>query len=462
MNAHLKPETLAPANAPSLGTNAEWHARRLAATPRGVAVMGDFFIDHAKNAELWDIEGRRFIDFVGGIAVLNTGHRHPKIEAAIAEQLQRFTHSCYQVVPYAQYVSLAERINAIVPIDGPTKTALFSTGAEAVENAVKIARSYTGRSGVIAFGGAFHGRSMFAVSLTGKVQPYKAGFGPFPPELYHVPFPCHCANLDEVKKAVYQLFKADIEPSRVAAIVFEPVQGEGGFNVIQPAAVQWLRELCNEHGIVMIADEVQTGFGRTGTLFACEQANITPDFLVLSKGLTAGYLPMSVVMTTEEIYAIFYDRYDTLKGFLHSHSYTGNALAARVALASLDLFARDDVIAQNRERSRVMAEALTPLRDHPQVLEVRQTGMVAAIELVRDKATRTPYDWRERRGLAIFQAALKRGLLLRPIGNVVYFMPPYIITPEQIRWMVATAAEAIDEGLRAPAGHFSERGPSMA
>ncbi len=191
MNAPLQPSALAANAGTNAGTNADWHARRLAATPRGVAVMGDFFIDHAKNAEFWDIEGRRFIDFAGGIAVLNTGHVHPKVQAAIAAQLQRFTHSCYQVVPYAEYVSLAERINAIVPIDGPAKTAFFSTGAEAVENAIKIARSYTKRSGVIAFGGAFHGRSMFAVALTGKVQPYKAGFGPFPPEIYHAPFPCH-------------------------------------------------------------------------------------------------------------------------------------------------------------------------------------------------------------------------------------------------------------------------------
>ena len=203
MNAILKPQ-----HSPS---NADWHQRRLAVTPRGVAVMADFFIDHAKNAEFWDIEGRRFIDFGGGIAVLNTGHCHPRIQAAIAAQLQRFTHTCYQVVPYAEYVALAERIVDITPIDGPKKAAFFSTGAEAIENAIKIARSATGRSGVIAFGGAFHGRSLFAVALTGKVQPYKVGFGPFPPEIYHLPFPCHCASLDETKRAMAHLFKSDIE-----------------------------------------------------------------------------------------------------------------------------------------------------------------------------------------------------------------------------------------------------------
>ncbi|WP_370870281.1 aminotransferase class III-fold pyridoxal phosphate-dependent enzyme, partial [Hydrogenophaga sp.] len=269
-------------------TNAAWHQRRLDATPRGVGVMGDFFIDKAKNAEFWDIEGRRFIDFAGGIAVLNTGHVHPKVQAAIAAQLQRFTHSCYQVVPYTEYVALAERINALVPIDGPVKTAFFSTGAEAIENAMKIARYSTGRTGVIAFGGAFHGRSMFSVALTGKVQPYKAGFGPFPPEIYHVPFPCHCSSLDDTKRAMEQLFKCDIEPSRVAAIVFEPVQGEGGFNPIQPAAVKWLRELCDQHGILLVADEVQTGFARTGKMFAMEHYGVSPDLMTMAKSMAGG------------------------------------------------------------------------------------------------------------------------------------------------------------------------------
>ena len=200
--------------------NEQLMARKAAATPRGVGVMGNFFADRAENATLWDVEGREFIDFAGGIAVLNTGHRHPKVMAAIAAQMQRFTHTCYQVVPYESYIALAEKINQITPGNYPKKTAFFSTGAEAVENAIKIARSYTKRSGVIAFSGAFHGRSLFAVSLTGKVQPYKAGFGPFAPEVYHAPFPCHCSNLNEVKKAVHNIFKSDIEPSRVAAIVF--------------------------------------------------------------------------------------------------------------------------------------------------------------------------------------------------------------------------------------------------
>ena len=255
------------------------------AAPRAARRRGDGgFAERAENALLWDVEGRRYIDFAGGIAVLNTGHRHPAVVAAIEAQLQRFTHTCWQVVPYEGYVALAEKLNALTPGTHAKKTALFSTGAEAVENAVKIARAHTGRSGVIAFGGAFHGRSLFAVALTGKVQPYKAGFGPFPPEIYHAPFPAEGTDLAEVQRAVQHLFKTDIDPTRVAAIVFEPVQGEGGFHVIRAEAVTWLRELCDAHGIVLIADEVQTGFGRTGRLFAMqhheERSGVVADLLV--------------------------------------------------------------------------------------------------------------------------------------------------------------------------------------
>lgn len=244
-------------------------------------------------------QGRRFIDFAGGIAVMNVGHGHPRVKAALQAQLERFTHTCYQVVPYEGYVSLAEKLNQLTPGTHAKKTAFFSTGAEAVENAIKIARAHTKRAGVIAFGGAFHGRSLFAVALTGKVQPYKAGFGPSRPRSITPPSP-PLRQPDETKKAVAQLFKADIEASRVAAIVFEPVQGEGGFNVIQPGAVRWLRELCDQHGIVLVADEVQSGFGRTGHLFAMEHFGVVPDLLVSAKSLAAG-LPLSAVTGRAEI-----------------------------------------------------------------------------------------------------------------------------------------------------------------
>ena len=420
MNAHLKPEKLATsAERSGLGTNAEWHARRLAATPRGVGVMGDFFIDRAKNAELWDIEGRRFIDFVGGIAVLNTGHLHPRVQAAIADQLQRFTHSCYQVVPYTEYVALTERINAIVPIDGPTKTALFSTGAEAVENAVKIARSYTGRSGVIAFGGAFHGRSLFAVALTGKVQPYKAGFGPFAPEIYHVPFPCHCADLQETKRAMEQLFKCDIEPSRVAAIIFEPVQGEGGFNPIQAEAVHWLRALCDQHGIVLIADEVQTGYGRTGKMFAMEHFGVAPDLMTMAKSMGGG-TTLSAVSGRAAIM-------DAPPPGGLGGTYAGNPLAVAAAHAVLDVMVEENLC----DRARVLGERL-----HAQLLsaktknacigDVRALGAMVACDLVNGETGAPDADLAKK----VQQAALQHGLILLTCGvygNVLRFLFPLTI-----------------------------------
>ncbi len=414
MNAPQKTEHL---SAPH--TNASWHARRLAATPRGVGVMGDFFIDRAKNAEFWDIEGRRFIDFAGGIAVLNTGHVHPKVQAAIAAQLERFTHSCYQVVPYTDYVALAERINAIVPIDGLVKTAFFSTGAEAVENAVKIARSSTGRSGVIAFGGAFHGRSLFAVAMTGKVQPYKAGFGPFPPEVYHVPFPCHCASLNETKHAMEQLFKCDIEPSRVAAIIFEPVQGEGGFNPIQPAAVKWLRELCDQHGILLIADEVQTGFARTGKMFAMAHYGVSPDLMTLAKSM-AGGTTLSAVCGKQAIMD------GPAPGGLGG-TYAGNPLAIAAAHAVLDVMAEERLPERAQKLGDQLVARLNATKPkYPRMGDVRGLGAMVACEFI-DPATGAPDAEITKQVQA---AALRRGLLLLTCGiygNVIRFLFPLTI-----------------------------------
>jgi 4-aminobutyrate aminotransferase len=414
MNAPQKPENLTPPH-----TNAAWHQRRLAATPRGVGVMGDFFIDRAKNAEFWDIEGRRFIDFAGGIAVLNTGHIHPKVQAAIAAQLQRFTHSCYQVVPYAEYVALAERINRLVPIEGPAKTAFFSTGAEAIENAIKIARVATGRSGVIAFGGAFHGRSLFAVSLTGKVQPYKAGFGPFPPEIYHVPFPCHCASLDDTKKAIEQLFKCDIEPSRVAAIVFEPVQGEGGFNPIQPAAVKWLRELCDQHGILLIADEVQTGFARTGKLFAMEHYGVSPDLITMAKSLAGGTTLSAVSGRLAVMDA-------PAPGGLGG-TYAGHPLAIAAAHAVIDVI-EEERLCERAQRlgDKLIGHLIAQRAARPRIGDIRGLGAMVACEFIDPKTGAPDADTTKR----VQQAALARGLLLLTCGvygNVVRFLFPLTI-----------------------------------
>ncbi len=399
--------------------NEQLMARKAAATPRGVGVMGSFFADRAENAELWDVEGRRYIDFAGGIAVMNTGHGNPKVVAAVAEQLKRFTHTCYQVVPYESYIALAEKLNALTPGTFAKKTALFSTGAEAIENAIKIARSFTKRSGVIAFSGAFHGRSLFAVSLTGKVQPYKAGFGPFAPEVYHAPFPCHCANLDEVKKAVHHLFKADIEPSRVAAIVFEPVQGEGGFNVIQHEAVKWLRALCDEHGIVLIADEIQTGFGRTGKMFAMEHFGITPDLMTIAKSL-AGGLPLSAVTGRAEIMDA------PAPGGLGG-TYAGNPLAIAAAHAVIDVMREERLPERGQmlgDRLKVVLESLRA--EVPQIADVRGLGAMVAVEFNQAGTDAPDADFTKR----VQAEALKRGLILLTCGvnaNVVRFLFPLTI-----------------------------------
>jgi 4-aminobutyrate aminotransferase len=400
--------------------NEQLMARKAAATPRGVGVMGTFFAERASGAELWDVQGQRYIDFAGGIAVMNVGHGHPKVIAAIEAQLKCFTHTCYQVVPYESYVSLAEKLNQITPGTHAKKTALFSTGAEAIENAVKIARSYTKRSGVIAFGGAFHGRSMFAVSLTGKVQPYKAGFGPFPPEIYHAPFPCHCASLAEVKKAMQHLFKADIEPSRVAAIVFEPVQGEGGFNVIQAEAVTWLRELCDEHGIVLIADEVQSGFGRTGKMFAMEHfAPVVPDLMTIAKSLAAG-TPLSAVTGRAEIMDA------PAPGGLGG-TYAGNPLAIAAAHAVIDVMAEEKLPERGAKLGEQLKGVLNNLKPRvKQIADVRGLGAMVAVEF-NDAQGNPDAEFTKR----VQAEALKRKLILLTCGvnaNVVRFLFPLTTT----------------------------------
>ena len=403
--------------------NEQLLARKAAATPRGVGVMAPFFAARAQGSELWDVEGRRFIDFAGGIAVMNVGHGHPKVVAALQRQAELFTHTCYQVVPYESYVSLAEKLNAMTPGTHAKKTALFSTGAEAVENAIKIARSHTKRSGVIAFGGAFHGRSLFAVALTGKVVPYKLGFGPFPAEIYHAPFPCHCASLAEVKKAVYNLFKADIEPSRVAAIIFEPVQGEGGFNVIQAEAVRWLRELCTEHGIVMIADEVQTGFGRTGRMFAMEHFGVVPDLMVIAKSLGAG-MPLSAVCGRAEIM-------DAPAAGGLGGTYAGNPMAVAAAHAVIEIMAEERL----PERGAMLGDRLQALlsamrAEVPQIADVRGLGAMVAVEFNAPGSDTPDADFTK----AVQAEALKRGLILLTCGvnaNVVRFLFP-LTTPEPL------------------------------
>jgi 4-aminobutyrate aminotransferase len=423
--------------------NEQLMARKAAATPRGVGVMGTFFADRADNTELWDVEGRRFIDFAGGIAVMNTGHRHPKVIAAIETQLRRFTHTCYQVVPYEGYIALAEKLNAMTPGTHAKKTAFFSTGAEAIENAIKIARYHTKRSGVIAFSGAFHGRSLFAVSLTGKVLPYKAGFGPFPPEIYHAPFPAEGTNLDDAKKAVQHIFKADIEPGRVAAIVFEPVQGEGGFNVIQGAAVKWLRDLCDEHGIVLIADEIQTGFGRTGRMFAMqrfeEEFGVVPDLMCIAKSLAAG-LPLSAVTGK----AVIMDA--PAPGGLGG-TYAGNPLAIAAAHAVIEVMAEERLPERGQALGDQLKGVLQSLRaEVPQIADIRGPGAMVAVEFNRAGSTEPDVDMTKR----VQAEALQRGLILLTCGvnaNVIRFLFPLTIQDN----VFAEAMTLLQASLRAAA-----------
>jgi 4-aminobutyrate aminotransferase len=401
--------------------NAELKSRKDAATPRGVGVMCDFYAERAENAELWDIEGRRFIDFAAGIAVCNTGHRHPKIVAAIRDQLDHFTHTAYQIVPYASYVELAEKINQRAPGDYPKKTAFFTTGAEAVENAIKIARAATGRPGVIAFTGAFHGRTLMGMALTGKVAPYKSGFGPFPSDVFHAPFPnpLHGVSTADSLKAIEFLFKADIDPKRVAAIIFEPVQGEGGFYPAPVEFVRALRKLCNEHGILLIADEVQTGFARTGKLFAMHHYDVVPDLMTMAKSL-AGGMPLSGVVGRADVM-------DAAAPGGLGGTYAGNPLALAAAHAVLDIIDEERLC----ERATVLGERVKAKlnalqRDVPQIADVRGPGAMVAVEFCKPGSTEPDADFTKR----VQARALERGLLLLVCGvysNVVRFLFPLTI-----------------------------------
>ncbi len=411
-------------------TNAELQARRVAAVPRGVSNATTVYAERADNAYLWDVEGRRYIDFAGGIGVLNTGHKNPHVVRRVREQLERFTHTCFQVNPYESYVALAERLNALAPIAGPAKSVLFTTGAEAVENAVKIARAATGRSGVIAFQGGFHGRTLMALALTGKVAPYKKGFGPFPSEVYHAPFPNAYRGVSEADalEGLEAIFKNDIDPRRVAAIIIEPVQGEGGFNVAPPSFLQKLRQLCDEHGILLIADEVQSGFGRTGKMFAMEHSGVTPDLITTAKSL-AGGLPLSGVIGR----AAIMDAVDP--GGLGG-TYGGSPLACEAALGVLDAIAADDLLRRAQGLGAHLKRRLEGMKaEVPLIGEVRGLGAMVAVELTHPR-TGEPATAQTK---AVVQAALGEGLILLACGqdgNVLRFLVP-----------LTAPTDVVDQGL---------------
>ena len=412
-------------------TNANLMARRRAAIPRGVGQSHEVFIARGENAEIWDVEGKRYIDFAGGIAVLNTGHCNPTVIAAVKAQLDLYTHTCFQVLAYEPYVELAERINALAPGDFPKKTLFLSTGAEAIENAVKIARAYTKRAAIIAFTSGYHGRTLLTLGLTGKVAPYKTGFGPFPPEIFHAQFPnaLHGVSVDESIASIESIFKNDVEASRVAAIIVEPVQGEGGFNVAPPEFLQRLRTLCDEHGILLIADEIQTGAGRTGTWFAVEQSGIEPDMITLAKSMAGGF-PISAVVGRAEVMDA-----PTSGGL--GGTYAGSPMACAAALAVLKVFENEKLIERSRKLGDRLTASLKKMAAHnPCIADVRGLGAMVAMELCKGGNIDQPDADLAKRLVA---EATRRGLILLSCGtsgNVIRILVPL------------TASDAlVDEGL---------------
>jgi 4-aminobutyrate aminotransferase len=396
------------------------NARKLKATPRGVGVMCQWYAEKAENSTIWDAEGNQYTDFAGGIAVLNTGHRHPKIIAAVTEQLTKFTHTAYQVVPYESYVSLAERINARAPIAGEAKTTFFSTGAEAVENAVKIARSYTGRHGIVTFGNGFHGRAFMTLAMTGKTAPYKRDFGVMPSGVFHARYPVESKGItvDAAIESIEDIFAEDIAAHDVAAIVLEPVQGEGGFNVVPAEFLKRLRALCDQHGILIIADEVQTGFARTGKLFAMDHYETKADLITMAKSLGGGF-PISGVVGRAEVM-------DAPNPGGLGGTYAGNPVAVASAHAVLDVIEEEGLCERANVLGAELVEVLNELKQSSStVQEIRALGSMVAIELeTADQAK------------AIQNYAMQNGLLILTCGrygNVIRFLYPLTIPAEQFR-----------------------------
>jgi 4-aminobutyrate aminotransferase len=413
-----------------MSQSADLRARQGHAVAVGVATKS-LYVARAENALIWDVDGRRYIDFAAGIGVLNTGHRHPKVMVAVAQQASAFTHTCFHVGPFEAYIRLAERLNALAPGDAPKKTMLVTTGAEAVENAVKIARVAIGRSAVIAFSGGFHGRTMMALALTGKVVPYKKGFGPFPAEVYHAPFPhpYHDISVEDALVGLERLLAADIDPARVAALIIEPVQGEGGFNVAPPAFLQVLRRIADEHGIVLIADEIQAGMARTGRMFSIEHAGVVPDLIATAKGLGGGF-PIAAVTGRADLM-------DAAHPGGLGGTYGGNPLSVAAAHAVLDVIEEEHLCERATQIGARISERLQELaRRFECIGEVRGLGAMMAMELVKDRRSRTPDPALT---AALVTEAQERGLVLLSCGmraNVIRILAP-----------LTTPMAQVDEGL---------------
>jgi len=401
---------------------------------RGQGNIYSVYVERAKNSEVWDVEGNRYIDFGTGIAVCNTGHSHPKVVAAAKAQLDKFSHTCVMVNPYEEAVELAEKLIDIAPGDSDKKAIFVTTGAEAVENCVKIARAHTGRRGVIAFNGGFHGRTNLTMALTGKVAPYKHLFGPFPGDIYHVPFPieCHDITVKQSLKALTNLFKVDIPATDVAAIIVEPVQGEGGFYSASTEFLQALRQLCDEHGIMLIADEIQTGFGRTGKMFAFEHSGVEADLMTMAKGIAGGF-PISAVVGKSEIMDA------PLPGGLGG-TYGGSPVACAAAIAVLDVIKEENLLERSVQIGEKFNQRLSQLKtEFPElIIEVRNQGAMIALELVENGDPEQPNTELTQ---AIIANAAKHGLILLACGfygNVIRFLPALTISDE-------TLNEGLDE-----------------
>ncbi|HEX5276998.1 MAG TPA: adenosylmethionine--8-amino-7-oxononanoate transaminase [Fluviicoccus sp.] len=420
----------------------------------------------ARAAGVWltDTEGRRYIDAISSWWVNIWGHANPHINAALKEQLDTLEHVILAGFTHEPIVSLSEKLVALAPA-GLSRCFYADNGSAAIEVALKMSmhcwrnRGETAKTRFVALSGSYHGETLGALSVT-DIPLFSETYAPLLTPQLRVPSPDWTQAPEGVTPEQFarQQFAVMEEllktrHAEISAVIVEPlVQGAAGMKMYHPVYLRLLREACSRYGVHLIADEIAVGFGRTGSFFACEQADITPDFLCLSKALTAGYLPMSVVLTTDEVYQTFYHRYEALKGFLHSHSFTGNPLAARAALASLELFALDPQRQQQAALAAVMAEELARLQGHDHIRQIRQTGLIGAFDMTQRGGL--PFDWRERRGLKVFEAALRQGVLLRPIGNTVYFMPPYVMTADELRHVIRTAAGAVEEACAAPAaGH---------
>ncbi|WP_068547423.1 4-aminobutyrate--2-oxoglutarate transaminase [Thalassotalea crassostreae] len=413
-------------NPVNVKTNADLQQRKVKAIARGQGNAYPVYVEKAKNSEVWDVEGKRYIDFGTGIAVCNTGHSHPKVVAAVKAQVDNFSHTCVMVNPYEVAVELAEKLTTLAPGESDKKAVFVTTGAEAVENCIKIARAYTGRRGVIAFNGGFHGRTNLTMALTGKITPYKHLFGPFAGDIFHAPFPieCHDVTVEQSLKALDNLFKVDIAPSDVAAIIVEPVQGEGGFYHAPKEFLKALRSKCDELGIVLIADEIQTGFGRTGKMFSCEHAEVEPDLITMAKGIAGGF-PIAAVVGKSDIMDA------PLPGGLGG-TYGGSPVACAAALAVLEIIEDEDLINRSNVIGDTFNQRLRQLQSqHPNlILDVRNQGSMIALELVHDGDKEQPNVQLTQ---AIIANAAEHGLILLACGfygNVIRFLPALTISDE--------------------------------